>query len=144
MVTSRDWGGGGDGDFDLNDRMKGRTCLWAPSLQARPRDLEWWGQTIGRWQLLSTSLLSYPLLAVFVLLRALNFSDDGAFETIVKHTSMLAQRRLSLDIITAVQSPGVATAIAHQLWPAHKRTCRTLPPMLASFLCLLGAAAFAF
>ena len=44
---------------------------------------------------------------------ALNFSDDGAFETIVKHTSMLAQRRLSLDIITAVQSPGVATAIAH-------------------------------
>ncbi len=39
---------------------------------------------------------------------ALNFSDDGVFETIVKHTSMLAQRRLSLDM-----SPGVATAIAH-------------------------------
>jgi L-fuconolactonase len=43
---------------------------------------------------------------------ALNFSDASAFETMVKHTSMLAQRRLSLDVITAVNTAGTAAAIA--------------------------------
>jgi predicted TIM-barrel fold metal-dependent hydrolase len=43
---------------------------------------------------------------------ALNFSDPDAFQAIVKHTAMLAARQLSLDVITAVHTPGTATAIA--------------------------------
>ncbi len=43
---------------------------------------------------------------------ALNFSDHAAFPTIAKHTAMLAARGLSLDVITAVQTPGVASALA--------------------------------
>jgi predicted TIM-barrel fold metal-dependent hydrolase len=43
---------------------------------------------------------------------SLNFSDHDAFATIVRHTAMLAARRLSLDIIAAVQTPGYSSAIA--------------------------------
>ncbi len=43
---------------------------------------------------------------------ALNFSDHEAFATIAKHTAMLAARRLSLDVITSVQLPGVASSIS--------------------------------
>jgi predicted TIM-barrel fold metal-dependent hydrolase len=43
---------------------------------------------------------------------SLNFSDGNSFETIVNHTKILADRRLSLDIITAVQSPDTSQAIA--------------------------------
>jgi L-fuconolactonase len=43
---------------------------------------------------------------------SLNFSDPDAFQTIVKHTAMLAARGLSLDVIAAVHLPATAAAIA--------------------------------
>jgi predicted TIM-barrel fold metal-dependent hydrolase len=69
------------------------------------------GADIGQISASLDEFIKLPL-ARGIRAAALNFSDDGAFETIVKHTAMLAARQLSLDIITVVQSPGISNAIA--------------------------------
>jgi len=42
---------------------------------------------------------------------AINFADPAALPTAIAHTRLLAARRLSLDVITAVQAPGAAAGI---------------------------------
>jgi predicted TIM-barrel fold metal-dependent hydrolase len=60
----------------------------------------------------SLDALSMLPLARGIRAANLNFSDPYAFQTIVKHTAMLAVRGLSLDVIAAVHVPSTAAAIA--------------------------------